>query len=350
MDNLISIFMNYKINRLVEYGLFVLGKDNPFIRNVFTEYFSTYVDNYYYGIFHTIDDTHYNEKNLRLEFKGIMEEMLDDYRAFELQVSNQEYNENRKIIEDLNEFAFEVVKIDSLEFDDKDQISSKVVEFVQGNKFIRDRIEKHENQLSKLVKETYQTCQKLLNYEDNYYHTESYPFHKKENISYYKLIPNIKVLDVYRKNMVYKIYDDNKLSLAKLECIIQKVSLEILKKTLRHEKITLKVIDFYDDAISRGKIRDSIFDLMDNPLFRKYVVLGVNYNLYQNQDTAFSDDFQFACIQDFTHINDIYQKTEAIIKEGIFSYLFVSDCRYLDRDFFLNYEGSSIEVLVLEEE
>ena len=125
--------MNYKINRLIEYGLFVLGKDTPFIRQVLKEYFSTYVDNYYYGIFHTIDDERYNEKNLKLEFKGIMEEMLDDYRALELQVSNEEYNENRKIIEDLNEIAFEVVKIDQLEFQDKDEIPSKVPEFIHEN-------------------------------------------------------------------------------------------------------------------------------------------------------------------------------------------------------------------------
>lgn len=350
MDNLISIFMNYKTNRLIEYGLFVLGKDTPFIRQVFKGYFGTYVDNYYYGIFHTIEDTHYNEKNLKLEFKGIMEEMLDDYRALELQVSNTEYNENRKIIEDLNAISFEVVKIDGLEFQNKEEIASKVSEFVQGNKTIREMINGKDNQLIRMIKETYQTNQKLLNYEDNYYHTESYPFHRKENITYYKLIPNIKVLEVYRKNMVNKIYSDDKLSLAKLECMIQKISLEILKKTLNHEKITLKVIDFYDDAISRGKIRDSIFDLMDNPLFQRYVVLGVNYNLYQSQETAFSDDFQFACIQDFTHINDIYQKTESIIKDGIFNYLFVSDCRYLDRDYFLNYEGSNVEILMLEEE
>ena len=53
--------MNYKINRLIEYGVFAFGKDTPFIRNVLKEYFSTYVDNYYYGVFNTIDDERYNE-------------------------------------------------------------------------------------------------------------------------------------------------------------------------------------------------------------------------------------------------------------------------------------------------
>ena len=106
MNNLISIFMNYKINRLVEYGVFVVQKDTPFIRQVFTGYFSTYVDNYYYNIFNTVEEEKFNEKNLKLEFKGIKEEMLDDYRAYELQVSNEEYSENRNAIEDLHDIEY----------------------------------------------------------------------------------------------------------------------------------------------------------------------------------------------------------------------------------------------------
>ena len=343
--------MNYKINRLIEYGLFVCKKDTPFIRQVWKGYFSTYVDNYYYGIFNTVEDEeHYSEKVLKLEFKGIMEEMLYDYRAYELQVSNQEYQENRHTIEDYSELALEIIKIDSLEFVDKDDISLKVSEFIEKHKRLRELIDGRENQFVRLVKETYQTCQKLLIYENNYYYFDSFPFHQKENVFYIKLMHNIKTLEVYRKNMVSKIYEDEKLSLSKLECLIQKISLDILKKTIHHEKIPFMVIDFCDDAIARGKIVNSIYDMMDNPLFRKYVVLGVNLNLYQSQKSAFSEDFQFACIQDFTHINDIYQKTDTIAKEGVFNYLFVRDCRYQDRDYFLTYEGDSIEVLMLEEE
>jgi hypothetical protein len=82
MDNLINIFMNYKIQRLVKYSVLVYNKDSEFINNCFTQYFSTYVDNYYYGIFNTIDDDKYTRKNLELEFTGIMEEMLEEYRGY----------------------------------------------------------------------------------------------------------------------------------------------------------------------------------------------------------------------------------------------------------------------------
>ena len=65
---------------------------------------------------------------------------------------------------------------------------------------------------------------------------------------------------------------------------------------------------------------------------------------------AFSEDYQFACIQDFTYINDIYQKTDAIYQEGIFNYLIVSGCRYRERDFFLDYRNDTMRVLLFEEE
>ena len=65
---------------------------------------------------------------------------------------------------------------------------------------------------------------------------------------------------------------------------------------------------------------------------------------------VFYEDYNFACIQDFSHINDIYAKTEAIYKEGFFNYLIVKDFRYVDLDYFITYDVEGMEVLVFEEE
>ena len=125
--------MNYKINRLTSYGVLIYHENSFFIKQVFKAYFKTYVDNYYYEIFNTISEKIYNEDNLKLEFQGVMEEMLDDYMVYELQVSNEEYQANRGTISELKDIALEVVKLDSLEFGDKDEIPSKVQEFVSNN-------------------------------------------------------------------------------------------------------------------------------------------------------------------------------------------------------------------------
>ena len=55
MNNLIDIFISYKTNCLIKYGLLIYNKDNKFIKDVFATYFKTYIDNYYYDIFHKGD-------------------------------------------------------------------------------------------------------------------------------------------------------------------------------------------------------------------------------------------------------------------------------------------------------
>ena len=129
--------MNYKIQRLVEYGVFLLDDDSPFIRKVFQDYFSLYVDNYYYHLFYTVDDCNYNLDNLHKEFQGTMIEILDDYRQYELQESNDEYSSHVQIIKDLKDFSLEVLKIDQLKIDDKEEIMDIVTKFVEKNEFYR---------------------------------------------------------------------------------------------------------------------------------------------------------------------------------------------------------------------
>ena len=65
MNNLIDIFISYKTNYLIKYGLFIYNKDNKFIRDVFATYFKTYIDNYYYDIFHIVDVLEFNEEVLK---------------------------------------------------------------------------------------------------------------------------------------------------------------------------------------------------------------------------------------------------------------------------------------------
>ncbi len=349
MDNLINVYMNYKMNRLTEYGVLLFQQDTVFIRQVMEGYIRTYIDNCYYGIFNTIDDSHFNLKNLKLEFDGIMVEMLEDYRVYELQVSNQEYTDNRKMIEDLNPFCLELIKIDDLEIDNKDSIPAKVEEFIHKNKFFSDKKEVVSKLIS-LVRETFVTSKKLLDFTDNYYVLSERSFEGQKDIIYLEMVPNIKSLEMYRSSLVQKVYRDDRLEISKIECLLQKVSLLLLRNVLKHDKLNTYFIQFPDGVISRGKIQHSILSLMDNPIIRKHVIVGVSYNTYLNQKIAFVEDYQFGCIQDFTHIHDVYQKTDTIYKEGIFNYLLVWDCKYRDRDYFLGYNPESMKTLVFEED
>ena len=351
MDNLISVFMNYKINRLIEYGVFAYQENSDFVREVFLKYFTVYVDNYYYGIFHTIEgEATYNAKNQKAELKGIMEEMLVDYRDDELNVSNEEYTHNRKVIHDLKDLSDSLLQLDWILFDGKNDIFPKVLNFISDNDVLRKYVIGRENDFMRLIRITYQTCFRLLNYEDNYYAVHSRLFEQHKDMAYLELVPRIKSLGTYRKSMVQKVYQDDKLGQPKVECLIQKVSLDILKRTLEKKEIPIYFIEISSSFVSRGKIKNEVMGLLSNPLFRNHVVLAVNYNTFLNQRSAFSIGYRLACIQDFVHINDIYQKVENIAKEEVFSYLIASDYRFKDRDFFVKYENDMMQMLLFEEE
>ena len=273
MENLITTFMNYKINRLVEYGVFLCGQDSKFMRQVFEAYFSTYVDNRYYDIFNTINDSVFNEKNLKLEFNGIMEDMLIDYQSFKSKVSDKEYINNQNVIRHLNSIAYEIRKIDAFDYKNRDDIVEVVSNFIEKNKILSGLIGNRLVKFISLVKETYNTCQKMLNYEDTYYVLEEKKFENETERFFVDLVPNIKVLEIYPNSMIYKVYQNDKLNQKKMECFVQKISLFLLKKILSKKKVSTYFIEFPNSLICKGKIVESILSVMDNPVFRKYVVV-----------------------------------------------------------------------------
>lgn len=350
MKNFINVYMDYKVNCLIRIGIFFFQKDNSFIKKVFRGYFYTYIDNYYYKIFNTIDGEKFTLKNLKQEFDGIMFEMLDDYKEYELIDDNHTYQENCNLIRKLNSFCYEIVRLDLLKYSSKGDITPEVEEFVYNNKVLSSYVTSSLSELISIVRESYSNYKKLLEFNDQYFNLEEKKFENYSDILFWELVPNIKVLDIYRDSLVKRVYQEKKLLKMKMKCLIQKISIYLLKKVLNREDIIPIIIKLDSNFISRGTIDEELLDLMDNPLFQKYVVLGVDYSVYQNQKSAFLEDYQFACIQDFAHINDVYQKTDSIYKEGIFNYLIVEDCKYRDRDYFLDYNSDVLKILLFEED
>ncbi len=350
MNNLITVFMNYKINRLVEYGVVTYQKDSPFIRSIFGSYFQNYVDNYYYGIFNTIDEVVYNRKNLKLELSGMMEELLYDYQDYEKTMDPEEYEGNRKIIHDLRDIAYELVLIDTLTFKDKDDVENVMNAFFENNKMVAERVGNKKDKLIRLVRETYVMEQKILQYQNTYFTIREKNFLKYDDCVFYELIPNIKSLEVYRKGLIEKVIDNEEFVSERLECLIQTISHMLLINFLEKKETKKIFISLDDSLVSRGSIKEEIYNLLDNPMFQKYVYLAVSYNTYLSQRAAFTEDFHFACVQDFSHINDVFQKIDSIYNEGFSHYLIVNDYKETDKDYFMNYKNEVMKVLLFEEE
>ena len=201
-----------------------------------------------------------------------------------------------------------------------------------------------------MFQKNYHLINKIFNYQDHYYCLNEKSFEGCNDVKYFELDYHIDVLNNYRKTMITRVFFKDELFKDKIECLIQKLSLYILKNIVENKKMPRFIIKLDDSFIKRGKIDSNIFSLIDNHLFRHYVYLGVTYNTYVNQKDAFSEDFHFVCIQDFSHIHDIYKKIENIEKEGIFDYLVLSDYKYKDKEYLLNYEGKTLKILLFEED
>ena len=132
--------------------------------------------------------------------------------------------------------------------------------------------------------------------------------------------------------------------------MIQKISYLLLCNLLEKREFKKIFIELPSEFVIRGKIDENLLRMIDNPLFQKYVYIGVPFSLYSSHRNTFAIDYHFACIQDFSHINDIYQKVEDIYQAAFSHYLIVSNCRWEDRDYFLEYENDVLTVLVFEEE
>ena len=77
-DNLVVIYMNYKINYLLKYGLLIMHSTDEFLSECLKNYLKTYVNSYYYLIFDTVNSKVYDDKVMKEEIEGKRLEMLDE--------------------------------------------------------------------------------------------------------------------------------------------------------------------------------------------------------------------------------------------------------------------------------
>lgn len=351
MDNLINVYMDYKVNHLTKCGITIYGRNSSFIRKVFDGYIRTYIDNYYYGTFNTIDDNKFSLDNLYRELSGIRVDMKMEYKDREILDSNIEFYDNNKTIDELRDISYDLVQLDMIRYDNKEEISNKVRTYLDGTRWIKPLLNNEIiNKIISYIIDDYNKSQKLFYTNETSFELKVRRFRDNKNYNYYEIVPKIDALNNYRRTLVSKVYKNEGLDEKKFCCIMQKISLFILDSIINKKSIDMMFVEIKDSFVWRGQLINRVLQLMDNPLIRKYVVFGITYSNYKNHEGAFNEDYNFACIQDFTHINDIYSKTDAIYKEGFFNYLIVKDCKYADLDYFTSYESEGMEVLVFEEE
>ena len=246
MDNLINVYMNYKVNHLTKCGVLIYGRDSRFIRKVFDGYIRTYIDNYYYETFNTIDDNVFNLDNLYRELSGIRTDMKMEYKDREIIDSNIDFYDNNKTIDELRDISYDLVQLDMIRYDNKEEISNKVRTYLDGTRWIKPLL--NADIINKLISytiEDYNNGQRLFDTTESSFELKIRKFRDNKNYNYYEIIPKIEALKNYRRTLVSKVYKNEEFDEKKFYCIMQKISLFILDSIINKKSIDMMFSIWY---------------------------------------------------------------------------------------------------------
>ena len=351
-DNLVVTYMNYKINYLLKYGLLIMHSTDEFLSDCLKNYLKTYVNSCYYLIFDTVNSKVYDDKVMREEIEGKRLEMLDDLSNYELIDSNEEYKNKKNYINDCSKIIPFLIKLDLFRFNDKEEANTGIKALVDQDSFVKEKLGTDILKLISLVIDTNKVLSNFFEKKDTYFSLDYLLFKDVDN--YVKVVINndVKVLhDNYKNSLVERCYKDKKIQFEKIYLLGIKFIKQLLfvyNNSLLYSKYFILIPEFiFEDKKDLGKL----LDLFDNPLIKRYVVLGiVSDNYYSNQAFIRKYNFSIACIQDFSHINDVNAKLTNLDNSNLFDYILVDSFKDKDYDSFVKYSMVNLEGILFNKE
>lgn len=347
--NVITGFINYKINYLYQCGLlFFEDIDKDFISYHLNQYITTYVNNYYYHKTETLDNVEkVNEDIILKELFGKRVELLDEFCQYELEMDNYIYSKQKKALIEMVEIVFFLSKIDRLRFDSKDDLEIRFNQLMEYNPKIKERLGNNLIKLFLKVKDNYNKELKILA-PTGFYKTDYSKF-IDNNLIYVSLYHDISILKTnYRNIFVDRVYKDSKYNVDKVACLIWNISISILENVINCRDIDKYLIDIPSNLFYRNKFL--LEEEFNNDLLRENVILVFNNNTYKDyMEIIKSLNYRVACSVDLSHINDVVDKLNQIEAMGEFEYIFITDYKEKDEDLIKNFKPNYAKVEIIKE-
>lgn len=352
-DNLMDCYMNYKTNRLKKYGLVIMHSHDEFLGAVLEKYIGTYINSYYYQIFDTVKTNICDDEVIKLELDGKRLEMLDDLAIYELIDNNEIYDLKRSYINESLEVALFLILLDRERFDSKEIISERLNQLLYYCPGIKEKLGTKVTKLEMLLKETYNTLNNFFKKNDNYYVLDYQLYKDRTDLVKVVMLPSITMLqDNYKKSLLERVYREDKIKKEKLDLLIKKFIKQLIVDIYNGKRIYEKYFIELDDYLfDNKKDIDKFLKMLDNPFVKRYLVLGVSHNSYIRSLNMFKKyGFSIACIQDFSHINDVNNKLNSLDTSNIYDYVIVSFYKSRDFDTFMKYTCINLEGILFNKE
>ena len=336
MENLISKYLDYKINRLTLIGVSLLGDKSKYSYYILGRYLRVYVDSKYYFKYITTCSGNFDNSYLNIEFDALRLEEIELLNDMELEYSNSDFVHNKYLIDKSREIIDKVIKFDI-------NIDTERVEEVVYNICLENNKE-----IVNIIKEYNNIYNKILKLEDNYFRLEYIRFKDKLEI-YTRLGYSIDTLNSYKINLVNNVYKEKEFNKNKFIISINKLSLLILVNNFKINNLYLVKVE--EEDLYRGKFISDIYELIDNDILRRYICLVISNKLYKERREYFDSlGYRIIISLDLSRDNDISTTLDEVNKFMSYQIL-VLKYKERDRDYIYKYSRSdNSSLLILEED
>lgn len=336
MENLISKYLDYKINRLTLIGVSLLGDKSKYSYYILGRYLRVYVDSKYYFKYITTCSGNFDNSYLKLEFDALRLEEIELLNDMELEYSNSDFVHNKNLIDKSREIIDKVIKFDI-------NIDTERVEEVVYSICLENNKE-----IVNIIKEYNNIYNKILKLEDNYFRLEYIRFKDKLEI-YTRLGYSIDTLNSYKINLVNNVYKEKEFNKNKFIISINKLSLLILVNNFKINNLYLVKVE--EEDLYRGKFISDIYELIDNDILRRYICLVISNRLYKERKEYFDSlGYRIIISLDLSRDNDISTTLDEVNKFMSYQILILK-YKERDRDYIYKYSRSdNSSLLILEED
>lgn len=336
MENLISKYLDYKINRLTLIGVSLLGDKSKYSYYILGRYLRVYVDSKYYFKYITTCSGNFDNSYLNIEFDALRLEEIELLNDMELEYSNSDFVHNKYLIDKSREIIDKVIKFDI-------NIDTERVEEVVYNICLENNKE-----IVNIIKEYNNIYNKILKLEDNYFRLEYIRFKDKLEI-YTRLGYSIDTLNSYKINLVNNVYKEKEFNKNKFIISINKLSLLILVNNFKINNLYLVKVE--EEDLYRGKFISDIYELIDNDILRRYICLVISNRLYKERREYFDSlGYRIIISLDLSRDNDISTTLDEVNKFMSYQILILK-YKERDRDYIYKYSRSdNSSLLILEED
>lgn len=335
MENLISKYLDYKINRLTLIGVSLLGDKSKYSYYILGRYLRVYVDSKYYFKYITTCSGNFDNSYLNIEFDALRLEEIELLNDMELEYSNSDFVHNKYLIDKSRKIIDKVIKFDI-------NIDTERVEEVVYNICLENNKE-----IVNIIKEYNNIYNKILKLEDNYFRLEYIRFKDKLEI-YTRLGYSIDTLNSYKINLVNNVYKEKEFNKNKFIISINKLSLLILVNNFKINNLYLVKVE--EEDLYRGKFISDIYELIDNDILRRYICLVIGNKLYKERREYFDSlGYRIIISLDLSRDNDISTTLDEVNKFMSYQILILK-YKERDRDYIYKYSRSDNSSLFILEE